>query len=50
MFDLENIRQIVEGEQPKMLEWFAAFGLAFTVIWLYMEVLPLIAQLLMNSD
>ncbi|HHU56168.1 MAG TPA: Bax inhibitor-1/YccA family protein [Acholeplasmataceae bacterium] len=50
MFDLENIRQVVEGGQPKSLEWFAAFGLAFTVIWLYMEVLPLVAQLLASAD
>lgn len=50
MFDLENIRQVVEGGQPKQLEWFASFGLAFTVIWLYMEVLPLIAQIMLNRD
>ena len=50
MFDLENIRQVVEGGQPKQLEWFASFGLAFTVIWLYMEVLPLIAQIFLNAD
>ena len=45
MFDLENIRQIVEGGQPKSLEWFAAFGLVYTVIWLYLEVLQLIAKI-----
>jgi|SRR5690554_1707897 len=49
LFDLENIRQIVEGGQPKFLEWFASFGLAFTVVWLYMEILPLVARLLMAS-
>lgn len=45
MFDLENIRQVVEGGQPKQLEWFAAFGLVYTVIWLYLEVLQLIAKI-----
>ena len=50
MFDLENIRQVVEGGQPKQMEWFASFGLAFTVIWLYMEVLPLVARIFLNSD
>jgi uncharacterized YccA/Bax inhibitor family protein len=45
MFDLENIRQVVEGGQPKSLEWFAAFGLVYTIIWLYLEVLQLIAKL-----
>lgn len=45
LFDLENIRQIVEGGQPKSLEWFAAFGLVYTIIWLYLEVLQLIAKI-----
>lgn len=49
LFDLENIRQIVEGGQPKALEWFASFGLAFTVIWLYMEILPLVARILIAT-
>lgn len=42
-FDLENIRRIVEGESPKQLEWYAAFGLAYTLIWLYVELLRLIS-------
>lgn len=41
-FDLENIRSLVEGEYPKKLEWSAAFGLSFTLIWLYVEILRLV--------
>lgn len=41
-FDLENIRRLVEGEYPKSLEWYASFGLAFTLIWLYVEILRLV--------
>lgn len=41
-FDLEKIRQIVEGGYDKSLEWNAAFGLAFTLIWLYVEILRLV--------
>ena len=44
-FDLENIRQVVEGEYPKMYEWYAAFGLAFTLIWLYVEILELVVRI-----
>ena len=41
-FDLEKIRQIVEGGYDKSLEWNAAFGLSFTLIWLYVELLRLV--------
>ena len=30
-FDLENIRQVVQGQYPKQYEWYAAFGLSFTL-------------------
>ncbi len=44
-FDLENIRQVVEGEYPKVYEWYASFGLAFTLIWLYVEILRLVISI-----
>lgn len=50
MFDLENIRQVVEGGAPKALEWYASFGLVFTIIWLYLEILPIIARVLASRD
>jgi uncharacterized YccA/Bax inhibitor family protein len=50
MFDMENIRQVVEGGQPKQLEWFASFGLIFTIVWLYMEILPLIARIMLRDN
>lgn len=50
LFDLENIRQVVEGGAPKMLEWYAAFGLMFTILWLYMEILPLVARVIASRD
>lgn len=50
MFDLENIRQVVEGGAPKELEWFASFGLVFTIVWLYLEILPIIARVLASRD
>lgn len=44
-FDMENVRQLVEGGYPKETEWTASFGLAFTLIWLYVEILTLIADI-----
>lgn len=44
-FNLEHIRQIVEGNYPKEYEWYGAFGLAFTLIWLYVEILELVVKI-----
>lgn len=38
---------IVKGEEnglPKFMEWYAAFGLMVTIIWLYLEILKLLAK------
>ncbi|NLD27125.1 MAG: Bax inhibitor-1/YccA family protein [Acholeplasmataceae bacterium] len=42
LFDLERIRQVVEGGAPKAMEWYVAFGIVYTIIWLYIELLRLI--------
>lgn len=39
--DLKNIHMVVEGGFPKESEWYAAFGLTFTLIWIYIEILRL---------
>ena len=49
-FDLENIRQTVEGGYPKEYEWMASFGLAFTLIWLYVEILRLVVVIFAKHD
>lgn len=39
---------IVKGEQagaPEQFEWYAAFGLMVTLVWLYVEILILLAKL-----
>jgi uncharacterized YccA/Bax inhibitor family protein len=39
---------IEEGEKqgaPKYMEWYAAFGLVVTLVWLYLEILRLLAKL-----
>lgn len=50
LFDLEQIRQVVEGGAPKSFEWYVAFGLVFTIVWLYMEILPIIARILARDN
>lgn len=49
-FDMENIKQVVEGGLPKEYEWTASFGLAFTLIWLYVEILRLIVILFARDN
>lgn len=43
--DYENISQSVRQGLPKEYEWFCAFGLLVTLIWLYIEVLNLLRKL-----
>jgi len=33
-----------EGVAPKYMEWFAAFGLVVTLVWLYLEILRLLSK------
>lgn len=40
--DFDTIDHVVKNKLPKKYEWQAAFGLAFTVIWLYLKVLDII--------
>jgi uncharacterized YccA/Bax inhibitor family protein len=35
----------VERGAPAVMEWYAAFGLLATLVWLYAEILRLIALL-----
>src|SRR5690606_7145604 len=35
----------VEAGAPKYMEWYGAFGLVVTLIWLYLEILRLLAKL-----
>lgn len=50
MFDLEHIRTAVENGYSKDYEWYVSFGLAFTLIWLYVEILQLIIKLAKYFD
>ena len=47
--DFDFIERGVERGAPKQLEWRAAFGLMVTLIWLYLEILELLAKLAADS-
>jgi uncharacterized YccA/Bax inhibitor family protein len=43
--DYEFISQSSKAGAPKYMEWYGAFGLMVTLVWLYLEVLRLLAKL-----
>ena len=43
--DFDFIEEGAEKGAPKYMEWYGAFGLLVTLIWLYVEILRLIAKL-----
>ena len=45
LMDYEFIENGVKNGAPKHMEWYAAFGLIVTLIWLYLEMLRLLAKL-----
>jgi len=44
MLDFGFIEQGVKLGAPKEYEWYSAFGLLATIVWLYLEILRLIAR------
>ncbi len=47
--DFDFIERGVQMGAPKQLEWRAAFGLMVTLIWLYLEILELLAKIAIYS-
>ena len=45
VMDFDFIEQGAEHGAPKYMEWYAAFGLMVTLVWLYVEILRLLAKL-----
>ena len=43
VLDFDAIERYVDAGAPKVFEWQAAFGIILTLVWLYLEVLRLIA-------
>jgi len=45
VLDFDFIEQGVAAGSPKYMEWFGAFGLLVTLVWLYLEMLRLLSKL-----
>ncbi|MFM9873629.1 MAG: Bax inhibitor-1/YccA family protein [Fimbriimonadaceae bacterium] len=43
--DFDMIERGVQARAPKSMEWYGAFALLITLVWLYLEILRLLAKL-----
>lgn len=49
ILDFDFIERGAENMLPKYYEWYGAFGLMVTLVWLYMEILRLLSKLRSND-
>ncbi len=45
VLDFDFIEQGAKNKLPSYMEWYAAFGLLVTLVWLYLEILRLLAKI-----
>jgi len=45
VLDFDFIEQGAAQRVPKYMEWYGAFGLMVTLVWLYLEILRLLAKM-----
>ena len=45
ILDFDMIERGVELGAPKYMEWYGAFGLLVTIVWLYLEILRLLSKI-----
>jgi uncharacterized YccA/Bax inhibitor family protein len=45
ILDFDSIERSVDRGAPKYMEWYCAFGILVTMVWLYLEVLRLLVKL-----
>src|SRR5574337_625454 len=45
ILDFDMIEQGVSARAPKYMEWYGAFALVVTLVWLYLELLRLLSKL-----
>ena len=45
VMDFDFIEDMSHAGAPKYMEWYGAFGLIVTLVWLYIEILRLLSKL-----
>ena len=50
VLDFDFIEEGVEAGAPRYMEWYAAFGLLVTLVWLYLELLRLLSKLQSRNE
>ena len=50
MVDFDTIERSVEQKLPKKYEWIVAFGLAYTIIYLFLKIFNLICKLTQKNS
>jgi len=45
LLDFDNFERGARAGAPEFMEWFSAMGLMITLVWLYLEILRLLAML-----
>ncbi|HKI87500.1 MAG TPA: Bax inhibitor-1/YccA family protein [Draconibacterium sp.] len=49
ILDFDFIQRGASAGAPKIMEWYGAFGLMVTLVWLYIEILRLLSKLAANQ-
>lgn len=44
LLNFDNVEKGIEMKAPRYMEWYSAFGLLVTVVWLYLEILRLLSK------
>jgi uncharacterized YccA/Bax inhibitor family protein len=50
LLDFDFIEEAARRQSPKYMEWYGAFGLMVTLVWLYLEMLRLLQKVASNRN
>ena len=50
VLDFDFVEQGVTVGAPKYMEWYAAFGIMVTLVWLYLEMLRLLSKMRSRTE